>query len=171
MQKNLVLSLALAGTLLLSGCGGSGVSQNNPSGTIPNPTPTPIATPMPAPRPTPVTTPTPIPATTPRPMPIIIPTPAPVVTPAPAPLTTPVVKSSAVNIQNFAFSPAVLTVKKGTTVTWTNNDSAPHQLKSATFNSGRLSQGESFSFTFNDAGTFDYSCSIHPSMQGQIIVE
>ncbi len=81
------------------------------------------------------------------------------------------VDSNAVNVQNFAFSPATLTVKKGTTVTWTNNNSAQHQIKSATFNSSQLGKGQSFSFTFNDGGTFDYSCAIHPSMLGKIIVE
>ncbi|MDD5396458.1 MAG: cupredoxin domain-containing protein [Candidatus Moranbacteria bacterium] len=81
------------------------------------------------------------------------------------------VTDNAVNIQNFAFSPATLTVKKGATVTWTNNDSAPHQIKSATFNSSVLSKGQSFSFTFNSVGTFDYSCAIHPMMTGKIIVE
>jgi plastocyanin len=79
--------------------------------------------------------------------------------------------SNDVSIQNFAFNPATLTVKKGATVTWTNNDPAQHQIKSATFNSSQLGKGQSFSFTFNDAGTFDYSCAIHPSMLGKIIVE
>lgn len=78
---------------------------------------------------------------------------------------------NAVNIQNFAFSPSSLIVTKGTTVTWTNNDSAPHQIKSATVNSEVLNKGATFSFTFNDVGTFDYICSIHPSMTGTIIVQ
>ena len=76
-----------------------------------------------------------------------------------------------INIQNFSFSPATLTVKKGATVTWTNNDSAPHQIKSASFNSSQFGKGQNFTFTFNDAGTFDYSCAIHPSMKGMITVE
>ena len=79
--------------------------------------------------------------------------------------------SASINIQNFAFNPVALTVKKGATVTWTNSDSVPHQIRSATFNSSQLSQGQTFSFTFNDAGNFDYSCAIHPSMTGKIIVE
>jgi plastocyanin len=83
----------------------------------------------------------------------------------------PIVGSNAVNIQNFSFNPAELPVSKGTTVTWTNNDSAPHQIKSTTFNSERLSTGQTFSFTFNEAGAFDYSCAIHPSMTGKIIVK
>lgn len=80
-------------------------------------------------------------------------------------------ESNTVNIQNFAFNPGTLTIKKGATVTWTNNDSAPHQIKSGTFNSNLLDKGQTFSFTFSEAGTFDYSCSIHPSMMGKIIVQ
>ena len=83
----------------------------------------------------------------------------------------PAANGNAVNIQNFAFNPAELTVKVGDTVTWTNNDSVPHQIKSASFNSARLGQGQIFSFTFTSAGTFDYSCAIHPTMTGKIIVE
>ena len=49
-----------------------------------------------------------------------------------------------VNIQNFTFNPGMLTVKKGATVTWTNSDSAPHQIKSDTFNSEVLNQAKFF---------------------------
>ncbi|MDO8668292.1 MAG: cupredoxin family copper-binding protein [bacterium] len=76
-----------------------------------------------------------------------------------------------VNIENFSFNSNSVTIKKGTTVTWINNDSAPHEIKSTGFNSEILSKDQSFSFTFNEAGTFGYSCSIHPSMTGEIIVE
>jgi plastocyanin len=75
-----------------------------------------------------------------------------------------------VSIKNFAFNPATLTIKPRTTVTWTNNDSAAHQIKSNTFNSAVLNPGESFSFTFFNAGQYNYSCAIHPSMLGKIIV-
>lgn len=92
--------------------------------------------------------------------------PTPVVAPSPNAVTSP-----NVSIQNFAFNPGTLTVKKGTTVTWTNNDVVPHEPKSNTFDSGPLANGQSFSFTFNQTGTFDYSCAIHPSMTGKIIVE
>lgn len=81
------------------------------------------------------------------------------------------VEANAVTIQNFAFNPATLTVKQGTKVTWTNQDSAPHKIKSGTFNSGDLNQGDKFEFTFSETGSFDYSCSIHPSMTGKIVVE
>jgi len=81
------------------------------------------------------------------------------------------VATNTINIQNFAFEPSVLTIEKGATVTWMNSDSAPHQIKSTNFNSNQLSKGQTFSFAFNDAGTFDYFCSIHPSMVGKIIVQ
>ena len=95
------------------------------------------------------------------------------VTPLPTPVATQGVTtgSNTIDIQNYAFSPTPITVKKGSTVTWNNLDTAPHQIKSVTFNSEKLSYGQSFSFTFESTGTFDYSCSIHPSMSGQIIVE
>ena len=81
------------------------------------------------------------------------------------------VEANAITIQNFAFNPGTLTVKQGTKVTWTNQDSATHKIKSDTFNSGDLNQGDTFEFTFNNKGSFDYSCSIHPSMTGKIVVE
>lgn len=80
-------------------------------------------------------------------------------------------ESNTVTIQNFLFNPATLTVKQGTKVTWTNQDSAPHRIKSDTFNSSDLNQGDKFEFTFDKKGSFDYVCGIHPSMLGKIIVE
>jgi plastocyanin len=78
--------------------------------------------------------------------------------------------SASVTIKNFSFNPSPLNIKVGTTVTWTNNDSMPHQIKSNFFNSDVLSNGQAFSFTFSAIGQYDYSCAIHPSMLGQIIV-
>lgn len=78
---------------------------------------------------------------------------------------------NAVNIQNFSFNPPTLTIKAGTTVTWTNNDSAVHDIKMAGFTSDTFSRGESYEYTFENPGTFDYICGIHPSMKGVIIVE
>ena len=85
-------------------------------------------------------------------------------------ITTPT-ESNTVQIKNFTFIPKTLTIKKGITVTWTNDDNAPHQIKSAMFDSGLIGKSQVFSFTFNEAGVFDYSCPIHPSMLGKIIVE
>ena len=78
-----------------------------------------------------------------------------------------------VEIADFAFSPAELTVPAGTTVTWTNNDSAPHTVTSddGAFDSGRLDEGDTFEFTFEEAGTFAYHCDFHPNMTATITVE
>jgi plastocyanin len=78
-----------------------------------------------------------------------------------------------VTIQNFAFSPASLNVAVGTTVTWTNKDSAAHTVTSdsnAWPDSGSLDTSKAFSFTFTKAGTFTYHCAIHPSMTATITV-
>lgn len=78
-----------------------------------------------------------------------------------------------VNIQNFRFRPSLLTVRRGTTVRWTNWDSAPH---TATGADGRgpqsplLSFGQSYSYAFNDLGTFPYFCELHPYMYGTVRV-
>lgn len=79
--------------------------------------------------------------------------------------------ASAISIKNFAFNPGSVMIKKGATVTWTNNDSAPHQIKSSVINSSVMNTGEIFSFTFGKSGTYDYICAIHPSMKGTIIVQ
>ena len=78
----------------------------------------------------------------------------------------------AVAIADFAFSPATLTITAGDTVTWTNEDQVEHTATSTTgaFDSGLLGQGASYSFTFTTAGTFDYLCTPHPTMTGQIVV-
>lgn len=80
--------------------------------------------------------------------------------------------STTVAIQNFAFSPASQEIQKGETVTWTNEDSAPHTIAgdSNSFQSGSLEKGQTFSFTFESTGEFDYHCGVHPSMKGKIIV-
>src|SRR3989338_5900720 len=79
--------------------------------------------------------------------------------------TPPAATTASVSIKNFAFSPAELTVAKGTKVVWTNEDSAPHTIASDTFSSGSLSNGGKFEFVFSEAGTFDYICGLHPSMK------
>lgn len=77
-----------------------------------------------------------------------------------------------------AFSPANITVSVGTTVTWTNNDNLTHNVISGTpgsptgvFSSGDLGANQTFSYTFNQEGTFNYFCSYHPGMAGTVTVE
>jgi len=80
-------------------------------------------------------------------------------------------QTETVTIKNFAFSPATVTIKAGSTVKWINQDSATHQIKSDLFNSSALNTGDSYEFTFNTPGQYDYTCAIHPSMKGKIIVQ
>lgn len=80
---------------------------------------------------------------------------------------------TAVTLENFAFSPATVTVKVGDTVTWTNNDSATHNVTAddGSFKSPDFGQGGTFSFTFQKAGTYTYGCTIHPQMKGTVVVQ
>ena len=73
-----------------------------------------------------------------------------------SPNTTTAAASNTINIVNLTFTPGTLTVKAGTMVTWTNNDSTTHHVASDTgvFDSGNLSPNTTFSYTFNNAGTF-----------------
>src|ERR1700730_4364716 len=77
-----------------------------------------------------------------------------------------------VNIDNFAFTPKELTVKAGTTIVFHNRDDIPHSVVGSTgeFHSRAPDTDDSFSFTFTKAGTYDYSCGLHPRMQGRIVV-
>lgn len=86
--------------------------------------------------------------------------------------SAPVAKNS-VQISNFNFSPATLTVKVGDTVTWTNQDSMGHSATAddQSFDTGVFDQGKSGTVTFSKTGTFTYHCSIHTSMHGTIIVQ
>lgn len=151
------LLMALSLILVLTGC-----STTTPAAT---PTSTLKASPTPAATlaPTPIASPTP--ASTPKPTPIASPT--------SAPTTTPATAHANVDISGFAFVPPTLTVSVGTTVTWTNNDSSSHTIASNDnlFQSGTLAKSATFSHTFGQKGTFNYRCSIHPSMTGKIIVE
>jgi plastocyanin len=80
---------------------------------------------------------------------------------------------TAVKIDNFTFTPQRVTVKPGTTITWTNQDDIPHTVTSATkaFRSKALDTDDKFSFTFTTAGVYEYFCSLHPHMTGTIVVE
>jgi len=103
------------------------------------------------------------------------------VTPAPRPTPTqqeinankmaPV--TAYVTIKGGAFSPQVITVKAGGTVVWTNKDAVPHTTKSDNtllWDSGTLQPGASFSHVFKSVGSYPYSCVIHPSMHGTVMV-
>ena len=78
-----------------------------------------------------------------------------------------------IDIQGYAFSPSSITINVGDTIVWTNYDSASHTVTSndGTFDSGSISNGNTFSFTFTSAGTFNYYCAPHPNMTGSVTVQ
>jgi len=79
-----------------------------------------------------------------------------------------------VKIDNFAFDAQTVTVAPGSTVTWVNDDDAPHTVVAEdgkSFRSRTLDTGDTFSFTFMSAGTFGYFCSVHPHMTGKVVVK
>lgn len=75
-----------------------------------------------------------------------------------------------VEIKDFSYIPDTITVPKGTTVIWTNRDTAPHTVTADSFESGTLNLGQMFTYTFNQAGTFEYRCTIHPSMPHATVI-
>jgi plastocyanin len=81
-------------------------------------------------------------------------------------------KAQTVAIKMFAFTPQVLTVAPGTTVTWTNADEDPHTVTAndRSFHSAALDTDDKYSYTFTRPGEFGYFCSLHPHMTGKIVV-
>jgi plastocyanin len=93
----------------------------------------------------------------------------------PVPAAKPVTAGNVqVAIENYAFSPAALTVAVGTKVTWTNKDTAPHTVTVSSgpvkFSSPSLQKGDTYTFTFTAAGTYSYYCAVHPSMVAKVVV-
>jgi plastocyanin len=80
--------------------------------------------------------------------------------------------TSTVEIKDFAFNPGTIEVPAGTTVTWTNQDFAPHTATAddGSFDTGRLDQGQTGSVTFDQPGTYTYTCTFHPNMKGTVVV-
>ncbi len=118
--------------------------------------------------------------------------PAPTITPQAVAAATPAPKT--VSIKGFAFNPATMEIAKGTLVTWTNEDAAPHTVSSGTvtpagspavgaspspavarpdgkIESGRFENGKTFAYTFNEAGTFAYFCQVHHRMIATVVVK
>ena len=99
------------------------------------------------------------------------PTPAP--SPAPSgPSSSVSIPAGASTLTTTAFSPDVADIQAGTTITWTNRDSVAHTSTSdgSGWKSGSVAPGGQFAFTFQNAGTFSYHCTIHPNMIGTIVV-
>ena len=77
-------------------------------------------------------------------------------------------------IRGFAFSPNEIRVSAGTTVTWTNEDSASHTVTSDSgkeLDSQTFGKSGTYSYTFNEKGTYNYHCTIHSGMKGKVVVE
>jgi plastocyanin len=79
----------------------------------------------------------------------------------------------AVRIDNYSFTPQTITVPAGTTVTWTNGDDVPHTVAAddLAFHSKAMDTDEQYSHTFDAPGTYKYFCTVHPHMQGTVVVE
>lgn len=90
-----------------------------------------------------------------------------------APLSAAFAADHAVLIKGMAFSPAALTIKAGDTITFTNEDSAPHTATAGdgAFDTGRLGKGQSATVTVSAAGAHAYICKIHPSMKGTVTAQ
>jgi plastocyanin len=82
------------------------------------------------------------------------------------------VTAHTVTIKNFGFTPAAVTVREGTTVTWTNTDEEPHTVTATggPFRSGALGAGGTYRYTFTKPGRYPYLCTIHPFMRGTVVV-
>ncbi|MFO7967204.1 MAG: cupredoxin family copper-binding protein [Archaeoglobaceae archaeon] len=93
-------------------------------------------------------------------------------TPSESPTQTPLSGEVTVSIEEFSYSPQSITVETGTVVTWENVQSVTHTVTSEEdlFDSGNIEQDESYSYTFEEAGTYNYYCTIHPSMEGEVMV-
>lgn len=113
----------------------------------------------------------------------VTPTPTPAITQTTAPTTvapttavpttvqpTTIPGKFAIEIKDSAFVPANISITKGSTVTWTQKDTIPHSVTGPGFNSSQLKQGQTYNYTFNNVGKFNYSCLIHPAMKGYITV-
>lgn len=84
----------------------------------------------------------------------------------------PDVQIEEVAVVDVAFDPEVLTVRTGTLVVWTNDGELPHTVTAANlFDSGVMARGETFERVFDESGTFDYVCTLHPGMAGTVVVQ
>lgn len=78
-----------------------------------------------------------------------------------------------VRIDGMRFEPSIITVEPGTTVTWIHNSSMPHTVtgQADRMQSKTMSKGQTYTYTFDTAGNFDYSCDFHPAMKGTVVVK
>jgi plastocyanin len=103
---------------------------------------------------------------------IVVSTSAPTTAPGDPPDPPPAPTSVAVSIGDRIYTPAVVTVAPGGTVTWTNDDDRPHTVTAddRSFDSGIMNTGDTWSMVFPNGGTFSYFCDLHPDMRGRVDV-
>ena len=77
-----------------------------------------------------------------------------------------------IHIKDFMFAPMDLKIPLGTKVTWVNDDQIPHTVMEThkVFRSAAMDTDDSFTYQFDNAGTFEYFCALHPQMIGKIVV-
>jgi plastocyanin len=83
-------------------------------------------------------------------------------------------KAASVTMKDIQFNPKTVTVPKGGSVKWTNEDSVGHDVTGKGFKSGSsggISNGDTFEHTFDASGTFKYRCTVHPGMEGTVVVK
>ncbi|WP_052347666.1 cupredoxin domain-containing protein [Candidatus Nitrosotenuis chungbukensis] len=175
------IALAVGITIVFVAIAGSFASMES----TPAPMPVPVPTPAPAPMPVPVPTPAPAPVEEA----IVEEEPTPV---EEAPMEEEPSAPSAVDVSipkgsslpgceenDECFMPSMVTVSVDGTVTWTNDDTAAHTVTSGTasdgpdgvFDSSILMAGKTFEHTFDEEGSYDYFCVVHPWMTGNVTVE
>ncbi len=137
--------------------------------------PVPVVVPVPVPVAVPEPVPVPVPETIvePEPVAVAVPEPAPV----PETIAEPAGQTFEISIDKMAFSNETITIKKGDTIVWTNNDVNAHTVTVTQgpapdkFDSNLVRPGQMFSHKFTIKGTYYYKCSLHPVMRGKIIIE
>jgi plastocyanin len=89
------------------------------------------------------------------------------------PVEAPAGEVTEIVIADFAFDPETIEVAAGTSVRWTNDDSASHSVRSGggAFAEQTMAQGDTAVATFAEPGTYDYICGIHPSMSATVVVK
>lgn len=154
MNKNIAIGIVVVVVLVVGGILWSMQSPKSATN-LPLPTSQAVPTPETNPVPTPVA-PVTNPTSLPNPLPIV-----------------PKAVTHTITIQKFAFNLAGITIKKGDTVVWTNKDAMGHTVtgNNGVPSSPTIPTNGTYSYTFNDAGTFVYHCAIHPAMTGNVIVE
>ncbi len=99
---------------------------------------------------------------------------APVVTEAAPPVVPAATGPVTISMKDIAFTPKAVTVKAGTTITWSMDEPIPHNVvadSGADFKSEILAEGATYEFTPDTAGTIEYECTLHPGMVGTITVQ